>query len=733
VPYAELPAVTSLDGRWRAAVADDDTRRAAASDEYDDSGWAELAVPGHWRSSPELAGSDGPVIYRRRFTAARPPPGRRVWLTTHGAFYDTDVWLDGSYVTGSQGYFAPNQVEVTEALRERADHVLAIEVACTRPSNLAAKRNLTGVFQHWDCLDPRWNPGGLWRPVTLTETGPVRILWLRAVVLEADEERAIVECHAALDTDATHTVVITTTVDRSGPDTGDGSGAGAVPPGEAARLEQTQLLAQGENLIGWRIAVEDPELWWPRSLGGQPLYDLVVGVQLAGRDSDRTTRRLGLRQVEMDNFRCSVNGQRLFLKGACIGPPAPGLADATAEQVRAPVERAVEAGLDLLRLVGHIGHPDLYDAADEAGVLLWQDLPLQWGYHRGVRGEASRQATQAVDLLAHHPSLAVWCGHNEPFPIEAVPGHRPDARPEGRFHKGSLLGQQMPSFARTVTDASIKRALERADPSRPVIANSGVLPSPPRLDGTDSHLWVGWYHGDARDLPVLLARLPRLGRFVSEFGAHSVPVGLRWAGVWPPDLPTTVTLQQLGLPVAVADRYVPLAAYPSAAAWADATRRYQAELVRHHIETLRRLKYHPTGGFAVFLLQDVQRGIFPSLIDVDGHPKPAWDAVKEACRPVVVVPDRMPSPLTPGARVELAVHVVSDLRDALSEVEVSAVLRWPGGESRWAFGGDVGPDSVTRVGSVRFDAPASGPVELSLELTAASGHTAHHHHAARIT
>ena len=38
-----------------------------------------------------------------------------------------------------------------------------------------AKRNITGVFEHWDCLDPDWNPGGIWRPVRVDETGPVRI------------------------------------------------------------------------------------------------------------------------------------------------------------------------------------------------------------------------------------------------------------------------------------------------------------------------------------------------------------------------------------------------------------------------------------------------------------------------------------------------------------------------------------------------------------------------------
>ena len=72
-------------------------------------------------------------------------------------------------------------------------------------------------------------------------------------------------------------------------------------------------------------------------------------------------------------------------------------------------------------------------------------------------------------------------------------------------------------------DRSVKRALERSDGTRPVIAHSGVLPHPPQLDGTDSHLYFGWYHGEERDLPALPVALPRLVRFVSEFGAQAVP------------------------------------------------------------------------------------------------------------------------------------------------------------------------------------------------------------------
>ena len=46
---------------------------------------------------------------------------------------------------------------------------------CAPQRNKAAKRNLTGIFQHWDALDPEWNPGGIWRPIRIVTTGPVRI------------------------------------------------------------------------------------------------------------------------------------------------------------------------------------------------------------------------------------------------------------------------------------------------------------------------------------------------------------------------------------------------------------------------------------------------------------------------------------------------------------------------------------------------------------------------------
>src|ERR1041384_8203528 len=123
------------------------------------------------------AESDGPVLYRHRFPARPLADGQRRFLTFDGVFYYGDVWLDGAYLGATEGYFAPHSFEITDAARSGApdprEHCLAVEVACPKEGDRTAKRMVTGVFSHWDVLDPAWNPGGLWRPVRASEGGPV--------------------------------------------------------------------------------------------------------------------------------------------------------------------------------------------------------------------------------------------------------------------------------------------------------------------------------------------------------------------------------------------------------------------------------------------------------------------------------------------------------------------------------------------------------------------------------
>lgn len=54
-----------LSGTWRAAIADEDLRRTFTADGFEDDGWEDIEVPGHWASTPAFVGVDGPLLYRR--------------------------------------------------------------------------------------------------------------------------------------------------------------------------------------------------------------------------------------------------------------------------------------------------------------------------------------------------------------------------------------------------------------------------------------------------------------------------------------------------------------------------------------------------------------------------------------------------------------------------------------------------------------------------------------------
>src|SRR5262245_46597691 len=147
------PMAIDLSGTWRAAIADDDLRRDGVGLGFDDTGWEDVAVPGHWRSVPAFAETDGPLIYRTRFELD-PEPGTRRCGTLYGVCYQADVWLDGAYLGDPEGYSFPHSYDISSLARLGREHVLAVEVSCAPQRDKRAKRNLTGVFQHWNCMDP---------------------------------------------------------------------------------------------------------------------------------------------------------------------------------------------------------------------------------------------------------------------------------------------------------------------------------------------------------------------------------------------------------------------------------------------------------------------------------------------------------------------------------------------------------------------------------------------------
>jgi len=212
-------------------------------------------------------------------------------------------------------------------------------------------------------------------------------------------------------------------------------------------------------------------------------------------------------------------------------------------------------------------------------------------------------------------------------------------------------------------------------------------------------------------------------RFVSEFGSDSPPVDARFIDEqlesyeWP-GLDWDQMQLATGYQRAVTEGRFPPAEFDSFDEWRDALQHYQAHVLKVQIETLRRLKYRPTGGFCFSSLNDSAQAISSSIFDHQRRPKPAAATVAAACAPVLIVADQLPGVLAPGDQLDIDVHVISDLRDALDFAVVDAIASWSGGEQRWRFGGPIPADDVVKVGRIRLDVPdAQGPITLDLQLT----------------
>jgi beta-mannosidase len=643
-------------------------------------------------------------LYRTTFSLPNDPStdDGRHWLVFDGIWQSADVWLDGSYLGPTDGWFIPNEFDITDQIHtsETGEHVLAVEVMSQQPNADEPTRNLNGIFDDPDIVGHQ-NRGGIWQPVRIVSTGPVRMIKNRLVCTEASITAAKVHLRSHLVSDESRSVTITTTLRPPG----------GAPPVVSSRQHD---LASGATVLEWDLAITDPQLWWPWQLGDQPLYRVTVSVEVNGSISGIWERTVGLRQIRMKNYVLLVNGERLFAKGVDMWPTTTLPADATPEQISGDVARAKDLGLNLLRVESHVARPELYDAADRAGMLIWQDMPMRGEVKRSIQSNAVNAAHRLVDKLGAHPSIVVWCAHYDPtgtstgrHPLTAIPSRR---------SVFSVAKQQTPTWTKSVLDRLVGRAFNRADGSRPVVQGSGSWPSAPQFDGTDTHLRFGWHSGTGRDLESFARRIPRMVRWVSSFGAQAIPHHDQVKVTdWPADL--GLLAERYGLNETGFRQYLPTSDADTIGDWIEASQAYQSTLLRRQIETLRRLKYKPTGGFTFGALADCRPAISFAIFDHDRQPKHAVAGVKAACQPVIVVADRMPIEVHPGDAVLLDVHVVSDEREPLHDLDVSAHLVWPGGEHTWAWRGQAGADSVSRIGSINWVVPTvSGPVELHLRL-----------------
>ncbi len=635
--------------------------------------WLPATIPGHWQHIPTLEQHSGKVVYCCQFPmpdtiadtrAALSHSATRMWLRINGIFYWSQPFLNATDLGRHEGYFEPYEHDVTSLLQ--ADNTLFIEVECPDEHNKLNKRMITGVFSHWDCMDPHANPGGIWLPIELHTSGPVYLQSVR--------------CHSEICNERfaqlRYTIDVDTTI--AGPVLLRWQMTPRTFIGKTQTIEQRRMLKEGHQTIGGLLKVYEPRLWWTHDLGTPDLYTMTLEVVQNGVVSDSTHFDFGIRRFELRTWIPHLNGVRFLVKGNNYAPGDMRIATMNLERARQDVQLARECNMNLLRVHAHVDHPALYQAANEQGVLLWQDMPLHWLYRASLFYEAQRQTRAMVHLLYNHPSVGIWCMHNEPIFMADTADESLPTR--ARIYQ-SIFGF---SWNRDVLDTTLKRVAEQEDPSRPVVRSSGEFDIPIVRPGTDAHAYFGWYasHGTLQRFETLSNLVPGNLRFLTEFGAQSFPNVESCIKFMPADrahIDFAHLAKHHSFQPEIMGNWLPLDEARSLEELVAMSQDYQIFINRFYIDHLRYHKYRPTGGIVPFMFCDSYPAILWSVVDYWRVPKRSYYAMRLAFSPQYAFTRFLPKTYHVADRIELPIYVVNDAQHAVYDAHVHACMRGPDG------------------------------------------------------
>ena len=609
-----LPVTWSLAGNWRVHDANDPAFNGV---HMRDGGWSPLRVPANWYT----AGRDhqGALWYRHAFTLPKLTNDTLATLTFDGVDYFADVSLNGQPLGRHEGYFQRFSLDVTDALRRHNQLTVKVDSPYEDPKTRwpLHKGMVKGILnQHdtrpggaWSSEGQDANSGGIWAPVRLhLSRGAV----IDEMIVRPDwqaglkKPRLLAEIRYRAKQPAQATLRLT-----------------AEPAnfsGNAFQLEQPVTLnATGNEAqrLSVTLPMEGARLWWPVGFGKPNLYHIRASLRDKQGVMDVARTRTGLRKAQEmpDNKGWKINDQRIFIKGAnYIG--SPWLSEMTAKKYRRDFQLVLAMNANAIRVHGHVAGRPLYQVADEMGLLIWQDVPLQWGYDNSeaFADNAARQTREMVEQFGNSPAIIVWGGHNEP------PWNSP------------WMEKRFPDWNKDLNRMLTERVADTLEEDTSRIVH--------RFSAVEEHYWQGWYFGTMRDLLA-----PAKTGIITEFGAQALPALATLKTIIPPTLrwPATTAADDPGWTRWKYHNFQPFQTFKFAhisrgenlAEFIHNTQQYQAHLVAMAAESYRRQRYQPVTALFQFMFVETWPSINWGVVDYLRKPKAGYYALQRAYQPLL--------------------------------------------------------------------------------------------------
>ncbi|MEZ4829299.1 MAG: glycoside hydrolase family 2 protein [Bacteroidia bacterium] len=362
----------------------------------------------------------------------------------------------------------------------------------------------------WD-WGQRLVTSGIWRPVELIAWNQARIEDVRFELQELTPEKARYMAYVNISSQDKGKAQVGLTI---------GDNPGPVVLSEFA-------ISEGAHNIEIPFTIENPQLWWPNGLGGQPLYDIAVNLSVNGDFIHSATERIGIREVKLvqtpdeagSSFHFEVNGIPVFMKGANYIPPHNLNPTVTTQQYRRVIKDAVDAHMNMLRVWGGAiyENDEFYNLCDENGILIWQDFMFACAMYPASDAFIENVKQEAIDnikRLRNHPCLAMYCGNNENLTAwhkwNWQTTHNLSPEDSAELWRG---------YERVFYEV-LPEAIKTYDPGRffwPSSPSSAYKELANHTSG-DEHDWRIWFQQKPFD-----TYSENTGRFVSEYGLQAYP------------------------------------------------------------------------------------------------------------------------------------------------------------------------------------------------------------------
>lgn len=464
----------SLDGEWRFNVDIYDTARRHRWYEgrkFDDAGrsypwdhdfdeWESIQVPSVWNTADRAyLYYEGTALYTRKFNF-EPVEGERVFLRFGAVYHESTIFLNGSLAGFHRGGDTPFFLEVTHLIAEENRLLVSVD-------NKRAFDRIPAYCTDW------YNYGGIHRSVDLLR---LPASFIRNLFIHLEPNSGFGKIRAAVELS-------------------DSSGGGEVRLGiPEAGIEQTIPCRNGAGEIVFEWS---PELWSP---GNPKLYDIH-----ARWNHDMIRDRVGFREVRTRGRKILLNGEPIKLKGiSCHEDSVENGRSLTEAEVRENFALIKELGGNFMRLAHYPHHERSARIADEAGILLWEEIPVYWHIQFGnpeVLADARQQLTELVRRDRNRASVIIWSVGNE----------NPDTNDRLAFmgNLADLAGKEDP--ARLVGAACLEKN-HRIDDRLSE-----------KLDVIGINEYYGWYNPDFTRLESFFSRSnPDKPVIVTETGAGAL-------------------------------------------------------------------------------------------------------------------------------------------------------------------------------------------------------------------